>query len=325
MTEDVNDWYQCEIDRKTLRELMRRNNRVGLLWLAGHLGLLVALGIASYVWAGTALGVASFIAYGCVYGFFEAIRHETHHGTPFRSPAINRTVHWIAGFFGINEPLSDRWLHTAHHSHTYDSARDPEIQTSRPPNFLLMFLDLFRLAILRVKIRRIVGLAFGHFEPALDRVVPLSERRKVVRSARAMLLGYLSIVLLAIALQSWWPLILTFGARVTGAWLHTLILFTQHTGLPENVKDHRLNSRTIETNPVLRFLYWNMNYHVEHHMFPMVPFYNLPALHRELRSQMPPPYRGFTAAWAEILPALIRQRHEPDYFARRGLHPLEAE
>jgi fatty acid desaturase len=325
MTDEAVDWYQCDIDRKALRDLMGRTNWVGLVWLAGHLGLLVVLGYAAYALAGTAAGVGAFISYGAVYGFFEAIRHETHHGTPFRSQAINRTVHWIAGFFGINEPLSDRWLHTAHHSHTYDSARDPEIQTSRPPNFLLMFLDLFRLAILRVKLRRIFGLAFGYFEPALARVVPESERAKVIASARAMLLGYAAIFALALAFQSWWPLLLTFGARISGAWLHTLILFTQHTGLPENVNDHRLNSRTIRTNPVLQFLYWNMNYHVEHHMFPLVPFYNLPALHRKLRSQMPPPYQGFTAAWAEILPALIRQRREPDYFARRGLHPLEAE
>ena len=28
--------------------------------------------------------------------------------------------------------------------------------------------------------------------------------------------------------------------------------------------------------PVHRYLYWNMNYHVEHHMFPLVPYHALP-------------------------------------------------
>ena len=33
-------------------------------------------------------------------------------------------------------------------------------------------------------------------------------------------------------------------------------------------------------NAVNRFLYWEMNYHVEHHMFPLVPYRNLGRLHQ---------------------------------------------
>ena len=40
-------------------------------------------------------------------------------------------------------------------------------------------------------------------------------------------------------------------------------------------------------NPVLRFLYWNMNFHVEHHMFPMVPYHALPKLHVEMQGELP--------------------------------------
>ncbi len=47
---------------------------------------------------------------------------------------------------------------------------------------------------------------------------------------------------------------------------------TQHAGLAEDVLDHRLNCRTVYMNSISRFIYWNMNYHVEHHMFPLVPF-----------------------------------------------------
>ena len=43
-------------------------------------------------------------------------------------------------------------------------------------------------------------------------------------------------------------------------------------------------------NPVFRFIYWNMNYHVEHHMFPMVPYHALPALHAEVADDLPVPY-----------------------------------
>ena len=87
-----------------------------------------------------------------------------------------------------------------------------------------------------------------------------------------------------------------------GRWLAHYFAFTQHAGLAENVLDHRLNSRTVYMNPVLRFLYWNMNYHIEHHMFPMVPYHALPRLHAELRADLPAPCPSTIAAYREILP-----------------------
>jgi fatty acid desaturase len=42
-------------------------------------------------------------------------------------------------------------------------------------------------------------------------------------------------------------------------------------------------------NPISRFLYWNMNYHVEHHMFPMVPYHALPKLHETIKHDLPAP------------------------------------
>ena len=41
-------------------------------------------------------------------------------------------------------------------------------------------------------------------------------------------------------------------------------------------------------NPLFRFVYWNMNYHTEHHMFPMVPYHALPKLHEMLEQDMLP-------------------------------------
>jgi fatty acid desaturase len=72
-------------------------------------------------------------------------------------------------------------------------------------------------------------------------------------------------------------------------------------------------------NPVFRFLYWNMNYHVEHHMFPMVPYHALPRLHAEVARDMPRPYASLLAAYREIVPTLLRQMREPDYYVRREL------
>jgi fatty acid desaturase len=94
---------------------------------------------------------------------------------------------------------------------------------------------------------------------------------------------------------------------------------TQHIGLAEDVLDHRLNSRTVYINPFSRFVYWNMNYHVEHHMFPMVPYHRLPELHQEMLNDCAKPYSGFWDAYREIIPTLWRQLRDPEYFVHRVL------
>jgi len=104
-----------------------------------------------------------------------------------------------------------------------------------------------------------------------------------------------------------------------GTWLYTFFGLTQHAGLPENVLDHRKNCRTVYMNPVFRFLYWNMNYHVEHHMFPMVPFHALPQLHESIKLDCPPAYSSTVAAYREIIPALIKQAQDPHYYVVRPL------
>ena len=88
-----------------------------------------------------------------------------------------------------------------------------------------------------------------------------------------------------------------------GSWLQSIYGHTQHAGLAENVLDHRLNSRTIYMNSINRYLYWNMNYHVEHHMFPLVPYHNLARLHEMVKADMPRPYSSLWDAWREIIPA----------------------
>lgn len=40
------------------------------------------------------------------------------------------------------------------------------------------------------------------------------------------------------------------------------------------------NTRTTYTNRAVRYLAWNMPYHIEHHSLPNVPFHRLPELNR---------------------------------------------
>jgi fatty acid desaturase len=54
-------------------------------------------------------------------------------------------------------------------------------------------------------------------------------------------------------------------------------------------------------------------------MFPMVPFHALPALHAEIKHDLPAPSAGFAAAFGEFVPVLLRQRKDPEYHIHRQL------
>ena len=98
-----------------------------------------------------------------------------------------------------------------------------------------------------------------------------------------------------------------------GITLKRLFGLTQHTGLKDNIKDHRYSTRTMHLNPIFSFLYWQMEYHIEHHMFPTVPSHNLPKLHELIKDQMPPAKKGLLSAYSEIIPTILKQAKDPSY------------
>ena len=149
--------------------------------------------------------------------------------------------------------------------------------------------------------------------------IPESEYGKVFVRAYIYVLIYAGVIGLAIYEGSILPLMFVGLPAFYGSWLQFIYGHTQHTGLAENVLDHRLDSRTIYMNAVNRYLYWEMNYHVEHHMFPLVPYHNLARLHALVKSDMPKPYGGLFEAWREIVPAVFRQWKDPAYYIHREL------
>jgi fatty acid desaturase len=151
--------------------------------------------------------------------------------------------------------------------------------------------------------------------------VPEGERSKVYRTARIYLAIYALVIAACVYFRSILPAMYIGLPTLYGGWFALYCGMTQHLGLAEDVLDHRLNSRTVYMNPIFRFLYWNMNYHVEHHIFPTVPYHALPRLHEAIKADCPPPYPSSIAAYREIIPTVLRQLKEPTYFVRRELPP----
>jgi fatty acid desaturase len=218
----------------------------------------------------------------------------------------------------MREPGVTRWSHARHHSDTLIVGRDPEVAVKRPPRLTLLLLSFVAGEHVCRAMIAMIRHAAGRLDDEERDFVPARVHASVFFTARIWLAIHLGSVALSLMLRSWLPVLLV-GVLPTiyGAWLARLFDLTQHAGLAEDVLDHRLNSRTVLMNPVFRFIYWNMNYHVEHHMYPMVPYHALPRLHELLKQHTPAPCASLWAAYREIVPAVLRQARDPDYYVKR--------
>ena len=85
-----------------------------------------------------------------------------------------------------------------------------------------------------------------------------------------------------------------------------------HCGLRSEIPDFRKCVRSITLDPISEFLYWRMNWHLEHHMFAGVPCYNLKKLHKLVAYDMPK-VRSLKEAWKEMLDTKRIQKIDPNY------------
>jgi fatty acid desaturase len=316
------EWYKSPVPRKRLKELMQRSDgpaiRDTILWL----GLILVLGaLGVWLW-GSWWAVPVFAAYGVLYASAADSRwHECGHRTAFRTVWMNDAVYALASFFLLRSPTAWRWSHTRHHTDTIIVGRDPEIAGMRPPQLIIMVLNIFGIVNVPQSLATLARYAVGRLNDEEKSYIPEMERGRVRFEAWIILAIHAAAVVAAVWTWSLLPVLLIGGPNIYGIWLLNLLGNTQHLGLAEDVLDHRLDARTVYMNPVFRFLYWNMNYHVEHHMYPMVPYHALLALHEEVKADCPPPSPNVWAAWAEIIPTIARQLGDPSHFIKKQLPP----
>ncbi len=315
-------WYAPYVPRDKMRALLERRDgpalRDTILWFA----LLFASGGAGIALWGTPWAIIPFVIYGVLYASSSDSRwHESSHGTAFKTDWMNNALYEIASFMVLRESVVWRWSHARHHSDTIIVGRDREIFLQRPSSILTVVLKFFNIPTIFFYFQDILRHAVGKVTDEERSFIPESEFGKLFTRARIYVGIYAGVIALAIASGSLLPLMLIGLPNLYGAWLMLVYGLTQHAGLAEDVLDHRLNTRTVLMNPINRYLYWNMGYHIEHHIFPMVPYYNLPRLHELVKDQLPPAYNGLLDAYREIIPTLLRAIKDPNYYLVRVLPP----
>jgi fatty acid desaturase len=314
------EWYASPIPRAKLKELMKRKDgpaiRDTLIWLAA----LIIFGYLAFLSWGTWWAVPAFFVYGVLYASPGDSRwHECGHGTAFKTSWMNEVVYQIASFMVLRSATPWRWSHTRHHTDTIIVGRDPEILTERPPIWKIILMQIFHLYGGPIEVKRFILHTFGKLEKHEQEYIPLSEHPKVFREARVYMLIILAVIGACIFTGSILPAMFIFLPSFYGNLVVLLFGMCQHLGLYEDVLDHRLNTRTVYMNPVSRFLYWNMNYHVEHHMYPMVPYHALPKLHEEMKADCPVACPNLLSALKEVISALRKQKYDPSYVVVKPL------
>lgn len=316
-------WYHTDVPTDEIKALMERRDGPAIRDSILYYGALILLAALAYVLWPTGWAIPVLLVYGVLYASGADSRwHEAGHSTAFKTRWMNTVVYQIACFMLLRHPVIWRWSHVRHHTDTIIVGRDPEIITMRPPEIArTMFLFIGMEGV--QSFFRMFRYAISGPNEMERSFTPESQHWKVARIARIWLLVYVSVLMLAIWMGSILPLLLVGGPVLYGSWHYVMTGLLQHTGLADNVIDHRLNSRSVLMNPISRFIYWNMNYHIEHHMFPMVPYHALPALHAKIGHDLPPPNRSIAEALQEVFAALNRQLTDPEYRIKKSL-PLNA-
>jgi fatty acid desaturase len=220
--------------------------------------------------------------------------HEATHDLVSRRPFLNDALGWFTLALGGISLTAHREFHLEHHR-TPHTAADPEFQL-----FNRVVPGVPGWAYLLIPFAAAAGVNSFPFR----RATPIGRRRRVCLE-----------LLAALGLHA--GLFATTGARLyllfvlapmfTGLVAATILRSVcEHHAVPEG--DAWTNARSVATGWPLSFLWSNVNYHLEHHLFPAVPYHKLPALHRTLARECArhgsAPGRGY----ARTAAALLRER-----------------
>ena len=301
--------------------------------MLGHLGLGVLTGaVAFYVfkqvnaatwpWAVPLLLLAMFL-HGTVCSFFGGVAcHELGHGTVFRSKWLNAFFLRLFAFLSWWDFIWFRPSHFKHHQVTTHHDYDGEVVLPQSFNFkdwrfwLFMFgwTPMGTWGAIKTIARRAAGKLdsawYAFVMPEKDEAL----RRRHRNWARYFLALHAVLAVTFIVTGNWILIFLINIPTHYCGWLGFLCGNPQHYGMQPDVPDFRKCCRTYITHGLPAFLYWNMHYHIEHHMYPGVPFFNLPKLREALEHDLPPAPRGLWATWKEMLTIYHIQQEDPNYY-----------
>lgn len=252
--------------RSAIRALQRHEPR-------RHLPLLVLLPVWAIGAAAVqpshhpALRAAGTLALALVLMAMSVLMHEGIHHLLGRSRRINRLVALCCGTIVLMSATAYRTLHLKHHAFERTADDPDDIESAAPKRVPLVLV--YYVLLLAGTYLYFPHVAIGGFRAA-----------RTDRERRAVVLEYLAI---AVTFSVGWCLAPDAMLRL---WLLPMLVAAQLTNL-RSLAEHGLTTagspftatRSVRTSRWLGLFLCNLNLHLEHHLFPAVPWYNLPRVH----------------------------------------------
>jgi fatty acid desaturase len=268
-----------QLSRSDLDELRRFRLLPNLTKIPLFLGLMVAGSVLAWNSSNPWVLVPLYIALGYLWMSLVTFMHDALHYTLFERKALN----WIFGilcmlpifatFVGFRED------HIEHHRHNR-SAKDPDSFTMGRRG-VADFAVFYAYALLGGVLSFIhfnFIYPFQKFGPRLW-AIQLFELALKVALYWSVLAWAASHGMLGKALEVWLYPVLVLSL------LNSMRFIAEHYGAPWDA-GQMAGTRTVISNPVNSFFWNNINWHIGHHVYPTVPWYNLQKLHRLLEPQI---------------------------------------
>lgn len=274
------------------RALCERSDARGAVQFLSHIGL---IGLGAWAILARVPGWPALIPLqGILVVFLFTGLHETVHRTAFKTRGMNDWVARLCGFAVILPAHWFRFFHFAHHRFTQDPEKDPELASPKPNAWGRYLWTLTGLPVWKEHATQLLKNARGRAD---ETFLPEDERAAVTREARWMIAAYVALIAGSVALTSD-ALIWTWVVpAICGQPFLRLYLMAEHGGCPFTANMFE-NTRTTLTNPLVRFVAWNMPYHAEHHTHPGVPFHRLGDVHALIQPHLKVVDRGYARVHA---------------------------
>ena len=293
------------VPKAIVKRLQQRRDGPGLVYITGHLLLIAVAAFAVQLAIGTHWLWPAMFMLGGVSVFLFAAVHECWHWTAFRTRWLNDAVGLLSGLLIARPFLWARHLHTAHHTHTQREGHDTDV-VKAPQSFLAY---LFYLSAILFWWRSIGwywrGLT-GRWNDFDRGFLPEMEMSKASLEIRFHVLVWVALSVASVYASSLAFLYFYVIPRLIGEPVMRLFRMAEHAGA-ELSPNLLASTRTTYTNAVVRFLYWQMPFHAEHHLFPSVPFFALAELNRYTAPHLKTTERGY---W-RVHWKLIRNSFQP--------------
>ena len=304
------DWVKVTISPADLRCFTRRSDLKGLGQSLGFLLLLAVTGsLAYFAFSRSHWFLLAFALYvhGTFYSRFGDALHELSHNTVFATHALNVGMTALYGWlFWPWNPHLYRLSHQGyHHRYTLHQGSDGE----DTPGYVHLNVSLVRDLFLRViQIKALVqnltrlftlkptskgwrgrGYPLDTWEQFVLRNASDKNRRQVYRFGLFCLVSHVLFVALCIHAGLWLlPVLVTFAPFYGAGFLGFVAGVHQHAACEPNCPDFRTSCGDAILDPFSSFLYWHMEFHIEHHMFAAIPCYNLKRFSLFVADQLPP-------------------------------------